>query len=997
MINLRLFALLVNLLFIVISLSAQNTQNTTNTQAQKIYHNEWIDFEQTYYKIKVHKEGIYRIPKSVLENKQIATKGSAYKMIFAGKEIPIYVSNENTFTDDDFIEFYGNKLNGDFDTQLFKSYDHQLHAFESLFTDTATYFLTVDSLTEHLRYTPTSNNLENAPEASPYFLHQSVHYTKGIYSNGVGKRFSGVNVHFSEYEEGEGFMGDVFSTNSPDFNNTIAVKMPTPYLYKKGPAADIELKVLGLSDDFFTNNDHTLQVKLNEEEIIFEKYEGYTVKRFSIDNYPLNRLTDTTNNIFEVSALGFASSIDRNALSYITIEYPRTFNFYGLNQFAFTLPSNGVTTDLIEIENFELNNNAPILLDIENGLRMQGIVENNKTSFHLPISKTNNRSLVVYQNSLNTINEIKHLTQIKFKDFSQSEAQGNFVIISHPNLMGEGYVEDYAKYRTSEAGGNYKTIVADVNLLYDQFAWGIQKHPMAIKNLIDYAIDQWQTKPENLLLIGKSIRNSLCRNDSINWKKNLVPTYGESPSDWQFGKYEKSELPEIAVGRISASQPEDVLNYLNKVKQYETSDIDYCDAEALSWKKEVLQLVRSTVSWDPKPTVKFLRTIKDSLYGANITCINYLDTIQQDSLQNLLDQKGFGLISFQGYSNSIKSWDYDIGAAEDYTDQNRYPFMYSNAILTGDVHQPALEQSERPSMSEEWVLAKDAGAIAYLGGVEYGFPPALDEYGGEMFRQLAYKNYNQPIGKSILNTIKNIYRDNEGIQITLEEMNLQGDPAIVVNYMSKPEFEIKANYIVFEPDTITNPLDSIQITLQLINAGTYNLTDTIQLCIERKDAEGNVVDSFTKELLIANKTIFTATLFANEQPIQASDSYTFHIDCNDTVEENCEENNIVETSLFMVGIEENTDNPNDFDFIALPEIYPIPATNQFQLSVHSKIPQALKLACYHINGSLMMQQNENLQTGTNQFSFDVENLQSGTYLIKIGTANRYLFRKLVKH
>ena len=135
--------------------------------------------------------------------------------------------------------------------------------------------------------------------------------------------------------------------------------------------------------------------------------------------------------------------------------------------------------------------------------------------------------------------------------------------------------------------------------------------------------------------------------------------------------------------------------------------------------------------------------------------------------------------------------------------------------------------------------------------------------------------------------------------------------------------------------------------------------------------------------------------FANSQAILASDTYTFHIDCNNKVEETCEENNLVETSLFMVGIEENIGNPSELGFVNFPKIYPNPAADQFQLAVYSKLPQTIQLACYHINGALMMQQNANLQTGANQFSFDVQNWQHGTYVVKMTVNNKHLLNKLV--
>jgi len=47
-------------------------------------------------------------------------------------------------------------------------------------------------------------------------------------------------------------------------------------------------------------------------------------------------------------------------------------------------------------------------------------------------------------------------------------------------------VQDYADYRASIEGGNHKTLVVDVELLYDQFAHGIRKHPLSIKNFVSY-------------------------------------------------------------------------------------------------------------------------------------------------------------------------------------------------------------------------------------------------------------------------------------------------------------------------------------------------------------------------------------------------------------------------------------------------------------------------------------------------------------------------------
>lgn len=63
----------------------------------------------------------------------------------------------------------------------------------------------------------------------------------------------------------------------------------------------------------------------------------------------------------------------------------------------------------------------------------------------------------------------------------------NYLILYHPNLTDDGhgsnYVQEYADYRASQAGGAYKVALINVEALYDVFAYGIHTHPLAVKTL----------------------------------------------------------------------------------------------------------------------------------------------------------------------------------------------------------------------------------------------------------------------------------------------------------------------------------------------------------------------------------------------------------------------------------------------------------------------------------------------------------------------------------
>ena len=76
--------------------------------------NEWINYSQTYYKMKIVEDGLYRISASALNNAGITTSGlqaGNYQIFLMGTEVPCYVQmNGNTV---DFIEFYGKKHRGE--------------------------------------------------------------------------------------------------------------------------------------------------------------------------------------------------------------------------------------------------------------------------------------------------------------------------------------------------------------------------------------------------------------------------------------------------------------------------------------------------------------------------------------------------------------------------------------------------------------------------------------------------------------------------------------------------------------------------------------------------------------------------------------------------------------------------------------------------------------------------------------------------------------------
>jgi hypothetical protein len=97
----------------------------------------------------------------------------------------------------------------------------------------------------------------------------------------------------------------------------------------------------------------------------------------------------------------------------------------------------------------------------------------------------------------------------------------NGYILTNKKLWAQAQV--YANYRNA--------YLVDVDELYNQFGYGIIKHPMAIRNFLNYVYHNWSSPPKSLLIIGKGISATATRNSDQNYANCLVPPMVEPATD----------------------------------------------------------------------------------------------------------------------------------------------------------------------------------------------------------------------------------------------------------------------------------------------------------------------------------------------------------------------------------------------------------------------------------------------------------------------------------
>ena len=183
----------------------------------------------------------------------------------------------------------------------------------------------------------------------------------------------------------------------------------------------------------------------------------------------------------------------------------------------------------------------------------------------------------------------------------------------------------------------------DINELTDQFAFGIQKHPLAIKNFINYARNTFFQKPEFVLLIGRGMTYTEYRHESgrsYGELLNLVPTFGFPASDAMLASADGAgSVNLIPIGRLGAVKGSEVEDYLDKIKDYENIQQTAPNTiEGRAWRKNIMHVTGATEPFLESVLCNYMayyqQIISDTLFGANVFrfCSSTIDQNNQVSI-----------------------------------------------------------------------------------------------------------------------------------------------------------------------------------------------------------------------------------------------------------------------------------------------------------------------------------------------------------------------------
>lgn len=824
------------------------------------FNNSWINYNQPYYKFKIAETGIFRIDSATLFNAGIplsAINPQNFQIFARGQEIPIYIEGENDgiFNTSDYIEFYAQLNDGWLDEQLYGSAANHPNPYYSLTTDTISYFLTWNNSTNNLRFFVETDTTFSVYTPTDYVLKENVEiYTAGNgtanpYYDGETISVGNSSVSLFGYASTEGWFDLPYNLGGSKTKN-----INTKNAYLAGSDAKLQAVVTGQSNDasMLTSINQHLRVSLGST-VWDTTFNGY--KKIDVNqNIPLNQLGTNTTSVTFSSINSLGSGVARQAIAYLKITYPHTLDFEGNTTFSSFFVEDNTSQTKSYLNFSSLNNTGNVLFyDLTNRKKITVIPFGGSFNCLIP---NGNGSKECYATSDGQVKAITQLQPINTTGFFINHAQNPvdtaFIIITHSSLMSSA--TDYATYRLNPgpAAQAQNSVIFDVDDIYDQFTFGVAKHPLAIRNFLDYLLTNWTTEPNYLFLLGKSIKAKEIRKNTINFNKCLVPSYGNPASDNMLTIGLNGSLPfepAIPTGRLAAKNNMEVDWYLNKVEEHESPSLG--NNGETEWMKQFLHFGGGTTAGQQLSFLNFINgyktTIEDTLFGGTVTTFTKTTTAPvqislSDSIKNFIGN-GVAMMTFLGHASATGGFDQNIDAPALWPNQNgKYPLLMGLACFSGDFHLPSAN-----STSEEHVILANKGVIGFLSSVDLGLSTTLNTYASEFYRNISQKSYGQSIGRQIKNTMRNITQGNgNDIKVFTNSVglnvSLHGDPAIKLNTFDRPDYMINNQSVSFIPNIVTSDIDSFSIQIIVSNLGKA-IDSTLIVSLTRSFPENNFSDT----------------------------------------------------------------------------------------------------------------------------------------------------------
>lgn len=900
--------------------------------AQQPYFNEWYHAQNSYIKIKVARDGLYRLTKADMRaigvhNTHHITS-SNIQVFYRGVEIPIY-THDSASGGFDYLEFVGHRNDGAIDSLLYRSNvppfpndpSLQGNGFSSFYTDTSAYFVTWDNVgTQRMQTLHPQNFQAHMPE--PWYRHQMVFEFDEAFFEGGGGSNDIWNVLNPDWVTGEGLVSQSIVTPS-SIGDALSQQVVVKGFANSGNPSRVEARILGINNV----QNHIFALDINQVNQYTDTLHGVSIGTFGFD-YALP-LPPTT--FIRLHAYGDPNN--KITATWYSLAYDRTFD---LEDTTFTVIKGWNHPDTTYLRFYRAKvDTAAWLYDLVERKRIEATVVGDTLKFLVPGSP-HQRDLHVFTDralQLPTVDPVP-----EFAGLGADSAGAEFVIIAHRKFQNSA--QQYATYRNTDTTHRFLTKVVYIEELYNEFGYGSMT-PWAIKNFCRYALENWPTKPQHFMIWGKGRNCPKCAGGSVS---NYIPVFGTPANDLEYvTNLDRNVLdlvPKAGMGRVSIVEDAQGLVYLEKVKLYEHMPYK-------PWVKETMFIGGGENSSQQNAIFSYLmsdtsETGSISVEGFNSHWVNppLNGTVwwhqkrgngfeSNDALTT--EQRinaGIGLMQYFGHS-SVNIFELDILEPNLYKNDSMYPLMMAYGCSGGNYYTAAASYGER------FILEPQKGGIGYVGNTTSGFLTDLGQYGQDFYSVFLDSQYGQPLGdvfKAALAKYTSTHSATTNIHAAnhAKQMNLQGDPSIALRLPVKADLRIRPEDVYF-PDGFPGALDpEFRLNVILHNDGR-SFEDSFQVTVTHYlpgSATPAYHDTLTHAPIALRDTLELVLRNTHGLLSAGYNQFSIQVDPLDTLDEYYENNNEVQVQQLFLGKLATPVAPPEFAIVSDATIALIASTYQ---------------------------------------------------------------------
>lgn len=787
---------------------------TLTLNAQNWFGNEWINPGARYLKLSVNQTGLYRLNVEDIRNADasfLQTNPANWQLFCRGKEVSIRIvgQQDGVFGDQDYVEFYGESNDGSQDSLLYRP-QKQLHPYQTLFSDKSAYFLTHNPAQAGKRI-PELNLSPTALSPEKFHIQETIQAFTSEYTFNNLKGIEPL-IQQSYFEPGEGWSGPVLTADSVGL---VQVKLAGRV------AADWPVRLAGMVNGR-DNNFHRIQVQVDanaQTPLASLAFAGFLSQSFQATIASETIQNDQLTLRFRPEKNGGTNQF---SITYVNVWYPQVPDMADQAMKVFHVPANARQTALLAVQHVPA---ASIAYDITDKLNCRYLTTQARDGLtQVVVDGMDRNRAILLTNQL-----LKPLAIQPIRLQTSFPKSTDYLIITHTSLWQSARA--YADYRASFPGGSHTVLVVDADSLYDSFNYG-ERSPLALRRFTDFMLANTATK--NMLLIGKATSYPYTIKTATD---DLVPTIGYPGSDILLSaglNGQGPNTPAIPTGRLNVTTNEQVLAYLTKVKQLESTIPNGL------WRKKIIHISGGKSEDEAqslRATMSGLGTIfTGGLLGGEVNSFsksNPYEVIEPVNIAPIVNE-GVGLITFFGHAGpAITDMNFGFASPPQNGFRNQfYPLMIFNGCGVGEIF------SRFNTLSTDWLLAPDKGSAVVLAHSYYSYEAPTTRYLTKLYGALFANPANLGRAFGSVQQQVNAALEKDGVSpfdiAVLLQMILQGDPALSLYPLPNPDFSIAQNGLYIQASvggsTLKNS-DSLRVVIPLVNLGRFVPDQSVLLSI----------------------------------------------------------------------------------------------------------------------------------------------------------------------